>query len=292
MATKAKTKTTEVTERVEETKVATPTETSAEVVTKANEFTRTTTAEELANHKTKLENASSELSVALMGDDMKLIDEKQKAVDEAVEGYNGYKTRYEYENYLESENPAYEALKAGYIDLAKVTLKKELGVTKAEVKYAPVQIDFVAFDATSKYRIFGAKLGTQAQQCGYIAALLKGVASGKSVEDVTKAYKASGKRAIVKVITEEPKLAMLKDALQDLVDELLFIDNGKGKNKFMVSSHWAHFFLDCIATSKYGKGELSVNVYGVKRIIAAAAGMYHAALNEYGITLNIDDQKC
>lgn len=289
--TATKTKTQKVSE---ETKVTSEQieNTPAEVVSKANEFIRTTDIAKLIELRTAFEDRVAELGIALTGEDIKLIDDRQQAVDEAVEAYNTYKTRYEYENYLESDSPAFEALKAGYIDMARCNIGKNFGVAVAEPKYTPVQIDFIAFDSVSKYRIFGAKLIQKAQQCGYLAALLKGVSSGKDVEDINKTFKASSKRLISEEITTEPTLAMLKKALQELVDELLFIDNTKGKNKFMVSSHWAHFFLDCITATKYGKGELSVNVYGAKRIVQAAAGMYHAFLNEYDIQLSIDDQKC
>jgi len=264
-----------------------------EVVEAATAFERTTNAERLAELKQAFEDKVAALGGALAEGDFQQIDAAQKNADEAAEEYNGYKTRYEWENFFESDNPAFEALKVGYIDLArKPKPQKQGGVVVAVPQYAPVQIDFLAFAGASRYRIFGAKLVQRAHQACYLTALLEGSTIGKSVADINKAFDASPKRVIVSRFEEVPTKSQLKAAIQDLFDDLLFIPNEKGENRYMVTSQLCKMFRKLVTTARYGKGFLDDIVATAAKTVQISAGIYHSMINEYGITIKVDDQKC
>lgn len=250
-------------------------------------FTRKSDKSKLPIKLAELTASVEALSAVINDDDMTAIRKAQEDVNTALETYNKLKTLADYEDFLETEDPMKAALITGYITLKKVSTVKVLGVSECILEDVDVQVDFIALNAIGG-RLMGAKTQLLASQVGYMVLLAKAEKDGNSVAEVTKAYQKAKNRPITKVFSKAPSKNELKEALQELIDAIYFEDNGSGKNKFMVTSGWLHWFCDSVNRTSYGKGNLSRSAKSVKAIVQTAAGLYHAFYHHYGITEVID----
>lgn len=265
-------------------------------------FVRTITPEMLKKSRDTLEEKVTALNEVCNGDDLVKRRDAQDAVDEALLIYNRDKTRSDYEDLLSKENPMKEALIEGYITLAKVDkeVDKDLNLVSYKVVDSVKQIDFIQLNAIStKLRLMGAKVKQKASQMAYMTLIHKGLGDScattaaekqRVAADITAAYLKGKDRTVTEVLKAEPSKNALKKALQSLIDEVYFEDNGSGKNTFMVTSGWLHWFEDFITKTNYGKGFLSRSAITPKAVIQAVAGLYHAAFNDYGIKVAIDKE--
>lgn len=252
-------------------------------------FTRKSDKAELPGMLAKLEAAIGKLNGVVNGDDVSVIRSAQDEANTALEEYNKHKTLCDYEDLLEIPDPMKAALIKGYITLKKVTTENTLGVVTYSVDDVEAQIDFIAFNSIGG-RLMGAKTQPLASQLGYMVLVSKGVKDGNSAAQITAAYQKSKGKVITKVFSKAPSNNELKAALQELIDSIYFEDNGKGQNRFMVTSEWLHWFSDNINSTRYGKGSLSRSAKSVKAIIQSAAALYHAFFNRYGVSTVVDKE--
>lgn len=234
-------------------------------------------------------NAAVEEQNKVFGSDN--LSEQRTAVDKtekALAEYNNTKTLVEYENFMEQPIPMKAALIKGFISLKKVISKTELGITKFSVEDTDAQVDFVAFNGFTQS--MSAKTQLIASQMGYMVLLKEGMADGQSAAAITAAYQKAKGRVISKVYTGKtaPSNNAMKEQLQELIDAIFFEDNGNGKNKFMVTNEWMHWFTSAINKATYGKGFLTRTGKNPKQIIQTAAALYNAFYNKYGISLTVD----
>lgn len=269
------------------TKTATTTVTMPKEVKEGLTFIRKSDKSKLPELLAELNIAVEKLNGVANGDDVTAIREAQDGVNTALETYNKHKTLCDYEDFAETPNPMKAALVAGYITLKKVISVDMLGVTAYSVEDAEMQIDFIAFNGISGH-LMGAKTQLIASQLGYMTLLAKGEKDGNSVAEITAAYQKAKNKPITKVFKKAPSKNELKAALQELIDSIYFEDNGSGKNKFMVTSEWLHWFTDNINRTYYGKGVISRSAKSVKQIIQSAAALYNAYFNKYGIRTAVD----
>lgn len=257
-------------------------------------FTRKSDKSKLPEKLERLTAAITKLNTVVNGDDVGAIREAQDEATAALEEYNNLKTRSDYDDIVEGaiargENPMKPALVQGYITLKKVTSENTLGVVTYSVEDYEAQIDFIAFNSLGG-RLMGAKTQPLASQLGYMVLVAKGVKDGNSAAQITAAYQKSKGKVITKVFSKAPSNNELKAALQELIDSIYFEDNGKGQNRFMVTTEWLHWFADNINSTRYGKGSLSRSAKSVKAIIQSAAALYHAFFNRYGVSTVVDKE--
>lgn len=268
-----------------------------EVTRAATGYQRTTQREKLDELKATFEEKVSALGIAAINLDSERDLEKipelvaaknaaQQAADEACVAYNNYKMYFEWENFFEAENPAEAALTAGYIEYAaQPRVQSRGGVAIATPKYIERQIDFQAFDRACRFRIFGAKLVQNANQLSYITALRENAKIGKSVAETNKLFDEDEKRVIIHRFDEVPTKAEHKRVLQDVLDDLLFVDNGEGKNRYMVTNHQLRWYTNAITNATYGNGHLDQTTGYAYQAIQTAAALFQSLIKEYGITI-------
>ena len=256
-------------------------------IKKGFSFTRKSDPSKLPELLSKLEEAVATLNTVVNDDDVSAIREANDAATSALEAYNQHKTLCDYEDLIETSDPMKSALAKGYILLKRVTTENSLGVVNYNIEDTEVQIDFPAFSNIAG-KLMGAKTQLFASQLGYMVLIAKGVADGNSAAAITTAYQKAKNKPIMKVLTKAPSKNELKAALQDLLDSIYFEDNGSGKNKFMVTSEWLHWFTDAINRAYYGKGYLTRSAKSVKQIIQHACSLYHAYYNKYGVSTSVD----
>lgn len=261
--------------------MATTTVTVPAEVKKGLAYNRQSNTAELETREKTLNEAIESLNEVANGDDLKEQRTAHDKVDNALKSYNEYKTLVEYENFMETSDPMKTALIAGYITLKKVSSEDNLGITSYKAEDTDAQIDFIAFNGFT--HSMDKRVQLRASQLGYMVLLAKGVADGNSAAAITTAYQKAKGRPISKVYKSAPSKNDLKESLQELLDSIYFEDNGKGLNKFMVTTEWLNWFSDAINRTGYGKGYLSRTGKNPKQIVQTAAALYNAYFNKYGI---------
>jgi len=218
--------------------------------------------------------------------------EATEAVNKARDAYNREATLCAYDDFLVQEDPMKAALAAGYITVKKVVSNtdREMNTVTYSVEDDVKQIDFIAFSSAGHSRLMGAKAKMKASQLGYMVLVQKGYKDGNSIAEITAAYQKSKGKTITKVFKKAPSANEMKAELQELLDEIYFSDNGKGENRFMVTSGWLHWFEDAINNTSYGKGFLTRRSKNPKDIIQTACALYHAYFNKYGVSTAADKE--
>lgn len=270
------------------TKTATTTaKVPTEVGTKT--YTRESDKSKLPTLLADVELAKTKLNGVVNGDDVKAIAQATEGLNKALEAYNAHKTLCDYEDMLEKADPMKVALQTGYITLKKAVAKTEraLNITTYEIEDTDSQIDFCAFSTRGGNLMHGST-ATDASQMGYMTLVAKAAGDGSDVSAVTTAYQSARGKVVTEVYTEAPSTNKMKEALQKLINDIYFEDNGKGLNRFMVTTEWLHWFNDAISKTTYTKGNLGRSVKQPKLIIQTACALYHAFYNKYGITTVID----
>lgn len=262
------------------TTVKTPTKTLKE----GFRYQRQSDPATLTDLNSKLDTAIEKLNGVINGDNTLEIHSAQENANAALENYNKTATLVAYEDFLETDDPMQSALKAGYITVKQLVTVDMLGMKVVSAEDKDTQIDFIALSGIGG-RLMGMKTQLYAQQMGYMVLLAKADADGKSIDAVNAAFRT---KPLVKVFESAPSKNDLKNALQTLLDEMYFEDNGKGKNRFMVTSGVANWFIDSINRCSYGKGNLSRSAKSPKAIIQTAAALWHSFYNKYGVRTVVD----
>lgn len=270
----------------------TETEVMVKEIVGTKKIERKTSSDGLDSKLDALEKATKALQTAAESENLAEFAKANEDAKDAQDDYNNYFTKYCFENFLEAEHPAFEVLKAGFLDYKSIKGESTMGSVTYSVVTVSKQINFLAFNAEA--RCFGNKLGKAATLLAYYVSLYKTaqVANGKNIiSGFNHAYQTT-RRTVAQdqLLSKAPSKTLLKKALQDVIDELWFVDNGKNENKYVVTTQWCNFMLDFIVTARMTKTEAFYQTTSPEKVVQACANLMHKLINRYDISIKVEDK--
>lgn len=243
-----------------------------------------TIAEELALHEKTINESIAKYNKALRDKDLDAMTEAEVALAKAESDYAASKCDEVYELLKAQESPLKAAIiQHHYVVIRHKTLRKDGAIIGFEVSEREVQIDLVHFckaarlDATWQFTV---------EKFNQLLAVRAAHELGLSNAEVRKLkdsfYMNNLARAIDMGDTPDSNTAICKQ-LQQVIDAILFEDNGKGKNSHRVNNHDVAYLV--MSYTRRGKKALSIAVAKNTFVHRLVADVFHRVLTGKVYTL-------
>lgn len=250
-----------------------------------------TIAEELVLHEQTINDSIAKYNKALRDKDLDAITEAETVLAKAEADYAASKYNEVCAQLTAQENPLKAAIiQHHYVVLRHKVLRKDGAITGFEVSEREVQVDLVKFckdarlDATWQYTV---------EKFNQLLAVRAAHELGLSNSEIRKLkdsfYMNNLARAIDMGNTPDSNTAICKQ-LQQVIDAILFEDNGKGKNAHRVNNHDVAYLV--MSYTRRGKKALSIAVAKNTFVHRLVADVFHRVLTgkvytlEYQMTRN------
>lgn len=175
---------------------------------------------------------------------------------------------------------------AGYIDQVKLVnrVKKE-GDREIKIDSATVQVDILEVNELTRKDIFSDHIEYYAKDCRDALVAYSSEESGKDAEYLETVL---GYKSVKYLANKKTSMNGMRDLLQSAVDEIIFIDNGEGKNELLMKKSDVRDLIKWLTTkgAKY-----SVKYGSTATAVRMIEDILWARINDRELSMKMDDKE-
>lgn len=246
---------------------------------------------ELIDLNQTVQGAVAGLNTAITTDVHSDIAVKKSEANDAISRYNETRQNVLYSLIMATENPMLTALTIGYVDVLKLSMKRE---KDSDIEWAEANMSRDVIDLIAIENMHG-KFSKNGQWRYWVEKFTFNMAArasadvGYSSDKFAKAYRISDVARSCDIGATPTSTTQMVKQLQLIADAIIFKDNGQGKNAYKVINADVNYILYVMC--KRGKTDLSISMPRTATMIKLITEVMHRIVTDGAYTPEFETKR-